>query len=84
MSDTCRPIEVDGTTVLVRGPVALTDEDRAALAEIVRAARERYGNRCCGHPAHLHDGHGCLGRVLRMDETGANRCRCTEPGGSDG
>ena len=40
--DRCRPVEVDGETVLVRGAQEMTEQDRVYLAEIVRAAKARY------------------------------------------
>ncbi|TLQ43466.1 hypothetical protein [Streptomyces marianii] len=41
-ADTCRPVEVDGETIRVRGAQEMTDEDRAAFAEVVRAAKRKY------------------------------------------
>ncbi len=40
--DTCRLVEVDGGVIRVHGAGEMNDEDRAAFAEIVRAARRRY------------------------------------------
>src|SRR6266542_373734 len=40
--DTCRLVEVDGEVIRVHGAGEMNDEDRAAFAEIVRAARRRY------------------------------------------
>lgn len=46
MSDECRPMEVDGETLRVRGDDTMTPEARAFFAEVVpeiiRAARRRY------------------------------------------
>lgn len=39
--DSCRPVEVDGETIRVRGAGEMSDEGRAALAEVVRAATRR-------------------------------------------
>lgn len=41
-SDTCRPVEVDGETIRVRGGREVTEQERGYLAEIVTAARRRY------------------------------------------
>lgn len=46
--ETCRPIDVDGTTVLVRGSGDWTDEDQHHMAAIVAAAKRRYE---AEHPA---------------------------------
>lgn len=54
MNDTCRIVDVDGTTVRVRGGKPMTPADVDALAEIVRAVRAvrampRVANGCaCG------------------------------------
>lgn len=40
--DTCRLIEVDGEVIRVLGGHGMDDEDRAAFAEIVRAAKRRF------------------------------------------
>ena len=40
--DTCRPVEVDGETIRVRGAGAFTDQDRELAAEIVRAAKAKF------------------------------------------
>ncbi|MEU4391632.1 hypothetical protein [Kribbella sp. NPDC023855] len=41
--DTCRPLEVDGQTIRVLGSGEWTDEDRAAMTEVVRATQQRMG-----------------------------------------
>lgn len=41
-SDTCRPVEVDGETVLIRGSGDFTEQERGFAAEIVRAAKRKY------------------------------------------
>ncbi|MGW6455011.1 hypothetical protein ACWF94_03650 [Streptomyces sp. NPDC055078] len=41
-ADTCRPIEVDGETISVRGTGEMNEEDRTYFAEVVRAAKRRY------------------------------------------
>lgn len=41
--DTCRPLDVDGQTIRVLGSGEWTAEDRAAMAEVVRAAQQRMG-----------------------------------------
>jgi hypothetical protein len=41
-ADTCRPIEVDGETVRVRGSGELTEEGQEALADLVRVAKTRF------------------------------------------
>lgn len=66
--DRCRPVEVDGDVVLVRGDRELNDQDRAALAEVVRAVKrkaEQAGPPRCRHcgqaitqgryPLHVND-----------------------------
>lgn len=40
--DTCRPVEVDGETVRVRGSGELSAEGREALADVVRAAKAKF------------------------------------------
>lgn len=43
-SDQCRALEVDGETIRIRGEVPidqLSDEERAMLADIVRAAKRK-------------------------------------------
>jgi hypothetical protein len=39
--DVCRPVEIDGETILVRGEGQMTDEDQAALTSVVPAAKRR-------------------------------------------
>jgi len=39
--DTCRPVDVDGETIRVRGAAEMGDESRSALGEVVRAARAK-------------------------------------------
>jgi hypothetical protein len=39
MSDQCRPVEVNGEVVRVRGDREMDEADRAALAEVIDAAR---------------------------------------------
>ncbi|MGQ4343539.1 hypothetical protein [Streptomyces sp. SAS_275] len=39
--DTCRPVDIGGETIRVRGTGELTDEDRTALAALVGAARRK-------------------------------------------
>lgn len=41
-ADVCRPVEVDGETVRVRGSGELTEEGREALAALVRAAKDKF------------------------------------------
>lgn len=41
-ADACRPIEVDGETVRVRGSGELTEEGQEALAALVRVAKARF------------------------------------------
>lgn len=40
--DICRPVEVDGEMIRVHGAGEMNDEDRAAFAELVRAAKALY------------------------------------------
>lgn len=40
--DTCRPVEVDGETVRVRGAGELTEEGQEAVAALVRVAKARF------------------------------------------
>lgn len=42
MTDTCRTVIVDGTPVVVRGPGPVTNDDRAALSDLVAAGRRMY------------------------------------------
>jgi len=39
--DTCRPVEVDGETILVRGSGELDDTSHQAFTEVYRAAKRR-------------------------------------------
>lgn len=39
--DTCRPVEIDGETISVRGAAPLTEEGTAALTALVRAAKAK-------------------------------------------
>jgi hypothetical protein len=39
MSDQCRPVEIAGQVVRVRGECEMDDRDEAALAEVIAAAR---------------------------------------------
>ncbi|MFJ3794972.1 hypothetical protein ACIPSJ_01650 [Streptomyces sp. NPDC090088] len=41
-SDSCQSVDVDGTSVLVRGSGDLTEQDQEFFAEVVRAAKRRY------------------------------------------
>lgn len=40
--DTCRPVEVDGQTIRVRGSGQFTEQDQEFAADIVRAAKRKY------------------------------------------
>ncbi|MGW1160403.1 helix-turn-helix domain-containing protein [Streptomyces sp. NPDC002519] len=40
--DICRPVEIDGEIIRVRGAAEMSDESRAALAEAIAAAKRRY------------------------------------------
>ncbi|MEU4154795.1 hypothetical protein [Streptomyces antimycoticus] len=40
--DTCRPVEIDGETIRVRGAAEMSNESRAMLAEVVGAAKRKY------------------------------------------
>ncbi|MFI0718895.1 hypothetical protein [Streptomyces sp. NPDC021224] len=40
--DTCRVVEIDGEPIRVHGAGEMTDRGRAALAEVIAAARRRY------------------------------------------
>lgn len=40
--DTCRPVEIDGETIRVRGAAELTDEGREALAALVQVAKAKF------------------------------------------
>lgn len=40
--ETCRPVEIDGETLRVRGAAELTDEGREALAALVRVAKAKF------------------------------------------
>lgn len=39
--DTCRPVEIDGETIRVRGSGEMSEESQAALAEVIRAAKRK-------------------------------------------
>lgn len=39
--DTCRPVDIDGETIRVHGCGEMSDEARAALAEVIRAAKRK-------------------------------------------
>lgn len=39
--DSCRPVDIDGETIRVRGSGDLSEEARVALVELVRAAKRR-------------------------------------------
>jgi hypothetical protein len=39
--DTCRPVEVDGETIRIRGRGELTDQEQGFVADIVRAAKRK-------------------------------------------
>jgi hypothetical protein len=41
--DTCRPVDIDGQLIRVRGAGEMSDESRAALADVIRAAKRKYG-----------------------------------------
>jgi hypothetical protein len=41
-TDTCRPVEVDGETIRVRGSGELSAEGQEALASLVRAAKAKF------------------------------------------
>jgi hypothetical protein len=40
--DTCRPVEVDGEIIRVRGAREMTDKERGYLAEVIQAAKRKY------------------------------------------
>jgi hypothetical protein len=40
--DTCRPVEVDGQTIRVRGSGQFTEQEQEFAADIVRAAKRKY------------------------------------------
>lgn len=40
--DTCRPVEIDGEIIRVRGAAEMSDEFRAALAEVIAAAKRKF------------------------------------------
>lgn len=42
--DVCRPVDVDGKTVLIRGQGDLSEEGQGFVAEVVRAASRRYAS----------------------------------------
>lgn len=42
MADECRPVEVDGEMIRVRGGSPMNDEDRDAFIQIVRAAKAKF------------------------------------------
>jgi hypothetical protein len=63
--DTCRVIEVDGQPIRVHGAGEMTDQDRAALAEVLGAARRKYA---AEHP-----------ETAPQDEHAARDCPAMEP-----
>ncbi|MFJ5259114.1 hypothetical protein ACIQAC_01385 [Streptomyces sp. NPDC088387] len=42
--DTCRPIDVDGETVLIRGSGHFTEQDQQFTEEVIRAAKLKYAS----------------------------------------
>lgn len=48
--DTCRPVEIDGELIRVRGSGDMSDESRAALADVIRAAKRKFA---AEHPPRL-------------------------------
>lgn len=48
--DSCRAVEVDGEVIRVHGGQEMDADDRAALTDIVRAAKRRFADEC----RHLH------------------------------
>lgn len=62
MTDQCRDYKVDGEVVRVRGAEPMTDRDRDALAEVVRAAKAKLVGdyaamcACCGAAARSRPG----------------------------
>ncbi|MFV8317047.1 hypothetical protein [Mycobacterium sp. 23] len=69
----CRPVEVDGEMIRVRGDREMDDADRAALAEVVRAAK-RHLEGCTAVNA---DGHRCERRDDHDTHTHRLPCGCT-------
>lgn len=49
-ADACRPVEIDGEIIRVRGSSDMSDESRAALAEVIRAAKRKFA---AEYPARL-------------------------------
>lgn len=49
--DSCMPLDVDGETIRVHGSGEWDDQDREAMAEIVRAAQHRMEAGRCGEAA---------------------------------
>lgn len=41
MTERCRPVEIDGQIIRVRGEREMNDADRAALAEVIQAAKRK-------------------------------------------
>lgn len=40
--DVCRPVDIDGETIRVRGEQPVNEETKAAMADVVRAAKRRH------------------------------------------
>src|SRR5207249_1545137 len=40
--DACRPVAVDGETIRVHGAAEMSDENREALGEVIRAAKAKF------------------------------------------
>lgn len=40
--DLCRPVEIDGELLRVRGAHDMNEESRAALADVIRAVKRKY------------------------------------------
>ena len=49
-TDACRPVEIDGEIIRVRGSSDMSDESRAALTEVIRAAKRKFA---AEHPGRL-------------------------------
>lgn len=76
LEDTCRAVEVDGQTIRVRGAGEMSEESRAALAEVIRAAKRKYE---AEHPE-ASNPDGCSGEKGFCPEHGFHRHSLKQPG----
>lgn len=75
-ADKCRPVEVDGEVIRVRGSRAMNPDEVDALAVIVTAAKHLMGVRSC--PECEQNKHtNCTGEAWDNDADAPTVCPCT-------